>query len=312
MKHVLLTLMLLWLAALVLPASAADTVYYYYTNTLHSAAAITDAHGNVVERTYYAPYGRVLNRPMRDGPGYTGHDEDPATGLVYMQQRYYDALSGRFLSTDPVLPKDDGANFNRYWYADDNPYRYTDPDGRETGIAFHSEFVMMGAQAQTYQAPGDWLGPALQTAFASLPVFGPAFGILNAATSPTRGNVALAVAGVLPLGRLAEKGVAASKDVSRLAAPLMHDHHLLPREFKVFFSARGIDIDEHTISLGEKSHLLGVHGKGLGNMPGGWNKEWGAWIKENPNATQKDVFQRLGSMMDRYYMNGVPIHPYRQ
>lgn len=130
MKRVLLTLMLLGMAALVRPASAADTVYYYYTNTLQSAAAITDAHGNVVERTYYAPYGRVLNRPMRDGPGYTDHEEDPATGLVYMQQRYYDAQSGRFLSTDPVLPTDDGANFNRYWYAGDNPYRYTDPDGR--------------------------------------------------------------------------------------------------------------------------------------------------------------------------------------
>jgi hypothetical protein len=24
----------------------------------------------------------------------------------------------------------DGGNFNRYWYANDNPYRFTDPDGR--------------------------------------------------------------------------------------------------------------------------------------------------------------------------------------
>jgi RHS repeat-associated protein len=72
-----------------------------------------------------------LNRSLRNGPGYTGHEEDPATGLVYMQQRYYDAESGRFLSTDPVAADPNtGGSFNRYEYANDNPYRYTDPDGR--------------------------------------------------------------------------------------------------------------------------------------------------------------------------------------
>lgn len=132
MKRLLLALMLLRLAALAQPALATDTVYYYYTNTLHSAVLETDAQGNVVEQTtYYAPYGQVLNRSMRDGPGYTGHEEDPATGLNYMQQRYYDPQSGRFVSTDPVMPTDDGGNFNRYEYANDNPYRYTDPDGRQ-------------------------------------------------------------------------------------------------------------------------------------------------------------------------------------
>ncbi|MGH2506881.1 MAG: RHS repeat-associated core domain-containing protein, partial [Ktedonobacteraceae bacterium] len=79
------------LGALALPAFAHDTVYYYYTTPLHNVVIETDASGNVVEGpTYYAPYGQVLNRSLRDGPGYTGHEEDPATGLVYMQQRYYD------------------------------------------------------------------------------------------------------------------------------------------------------------------------------------------------------------------------------
>ena len=34
---------------------------------------------------------------------------------------------------DPVTanPKN-GSNFNRYWYANNNPYRFTDPDGRYT------------------------------------------------------------------------------------------------------------------------------------------------------------------------------------
>jgi uncharacterized protein RhaS with RHS repeats len=49
-----------------------------------------------------------------------------------MQQRYYDPMIGRFLSIDPVSadPKT-GGNFNRYKYAANNPYRFTDPDGRK-------------------------------------------------------------------------------------------------------------------------------------------------------------------------------------
>lgn len=110
-------------------AFAGDTVYYY-TDSLHSAVAETDAQGNVIERTYYAPYGQVLNRDLRDGPGYTGHEEDPETGLVYMQQWYYCPECGRFLSVDSVgVDPTTGGNFNRYEYAEDNPYRYTDPFG---------------------------------------------------------------------------------------------------------------------------------------------------------------------------------------
>lgn len=48
-----------------------------------------------------------------------------------MQQRYYDPAIGRFLSVDPVTADStNGNNFNRYKYASNNPYRFTDPDGR--------------------------------------------------------------------------------------------------------------------------------------------------------------------------------------
>jgi RHS repeat-associated protein len=58
--------------------------------------------------------------------------EDAQTGLDYMQQRYYDPGIGRFLSTDPVTAYEKPmTNFNRYVYALNNPYRFTDPDGRE-------------------------------------------------------------------------------------------------------------------------------------------------------------------------------------
>lgn len=48
-----------------------------------------------------------------------------------MRQRYYDPVSGRFLSADPVTTDPStGAMFNRYNYVHNNPYRFVDPDGR--------------------------------------------------------------------------------------------------------------------------------------------------------------------------------------
>jgi RHS repeat-associated protein len=64
--------------------------------------------------------------------GFTGHVNDPQTDLVYMQQRYYDPIAGRFLSVDPVVTDASiGRRFNRYVYANNSPYKYVDPDGRQ-------------------------------------------------------------------------------------------------------------------------------------------------------------------------------------
>jgi RHS repeat-associated protein len=57
---------------------------------------------------------------------------------LYMQQRYFDPIAGRFLSVDPVTTDaGTGSSFNRYVYATNNPYKFKDPDGREV-VAFYS------------------------------------------------------------------------------------------------------------------------------------------------------------------------------
>jgi RHS repeat-associated protein len=120
----------LWLVAAVATSAQAQTVEYLHTDALGSVVAVTDANRNVIERREYEPYGWQLTPAVSNGPGYTGHVQDAATGLVYMQQRYYDAQLGRFLSMDPVTANSGtGANFNRYWYADNNPYTFIDPTG---------------------------------------------------------------------------------------------------------------------------------------------------------------------------------------
>ena len=106
-----------------------DGLRYLHTDALGSLVAETDASKTVMQRYHYEPYGAAFGTSP-DGPGYAGNVMDPS-GLTYMQARYYDPQLGRFLSTDPVDPDPmSGMNFNRYAYADGNPYRYIDPSGR--------------------------------------------------------------------------------------------------------------------------------------------------------------------------------------
>lgn len=104
------------------------TTTYIHTDALRSPVAETSATGAVTKRYRYEPYGAPTNGSYEQGPGYAGHVTDAATGLSYMQQRYYDSVGGRFLSVDPVAAS--GGSFNRYWYANNSPYKYIDPDGR--------------------------------------------------------------------------------------------------------------------------------------------------------------------------------------
>jgi RHS repeat-associated protein len=104
---------------------------YQHTDALGSPVAVTNEAGSVIERNDYEPYGAIIGKPNKSGIGYTGHVMDGDTGLTYMQQRYYDQSIGRFLSVDPVTANSStGANFNRYMYANNNPYRFVDQDGR--------------------------------------------------------------------------------------------------------------------------------------------------------------------------------------
>jgi RHS repeat-associated protein len=113
-------------------SSGAVGVRYLHTDALGSPVAETDSAGAVVKRNSYEPYGAQYGANNIDGIGYTGHVMDQATGLTYMQQRYYDAQVGRFLGGDPVMPDtESGSNFNRYWYGNNNPSTFFDPDGRE-------------------------------------------------------------------------------------------------------------------------------------------------------------------------------------
>jgi hypothetical protein len=88
---------------------------------------------------------------------------------VYMQQRYYDPIAMRFVSVDPVhVDTSSGGNFNRYWYANNSPYAYSDPSGTtpaHVAAAAGGGFVggLFGLAAEAYRQvrDRDFDGPAL-------------------------------------------------------------------------------------------------------------------------------------------------------
>jgi RHS repeat-associated protein len=104
----------------------------------------TEMVGSVVETaTTYKPYGEVLEQTGTSGTvyGFTGEQEDGATGLLYLRARYYNSSLKTFMSRDPWegsprLPQSQGQN---YLYVLNNPVNYTDPTGltRETEARCH-------------------------------------------------------------------------------------------------------------------------------------------------------------------------------
>jgi len=61
---------------------------------------------------------------------YKGYLWIPSTGFYYLNARFYDPTTGRFVSEDPqgITPGDAGS-FNAYAYADNNPVTMSDPTG---------------------------------------------------------------------------------------------------------------------------------------------------------------------------------------
>ncbi len=129
-------------------------VTYYHNDLLGSPVAATDEQGEIKWRKSYKPYGEEIetgNDP-EEFVGYTGHRLDAETGLVYAGARHYDPLIGRFYGVDPVGVRESVEGnpmmFNRYAYGNNSPYKFVDPDGRESQDALYESLGMPNPNAK--------------------------------------------------------------------------------------------------------------------------------------------------------------------
>jgi RHS repeat-associated protein len=107
---------------------------WYVYNGLGSVVGEVDPAGNYTASGEYDVYG-APRASTQSGTfdtrqryvGQLGHQTDPETGgLIYMQARYYDPGTGRFISEDPEL-----SGLNWFIYCDDSPINYVDAKGTD-------------------------------------------------------------------------------------------------------------------------------------------------------------------------------------
>ncbi|MBK7077737.1 MAG: DUF1308 domain-containing protein [Myxococcales bacterium] len=118
-------------------------VRYHLTTPQGSTAVELDEAGQLISYEEYLPHGgsafiagddvrEVARRDVR----YAGKERDRATGLDAYPQRYYAPWLGRWLSPDPIGPKD---GLNLYAFVGGDPVGYVDPEGTERKRAADEE-----------------------------------------------------------------------------------------------------------------------------------------------------------------------------
>jgi len=116
--------------------------YYMITDHLGTVHAVVNSCGSVVESYKYDAWGRVLG--VYDGDGkplektaignnylWQGRWYSWNTGLYYFRARWYDPITGRWLSKDPIGIS---GGLNQYVFADNSAVNRRDPPGLEAGL----------------------------------------------------------------------------------------------------------------------------------------------------------------------------------
>ena len=122
------------------------TAYYYTTNAQGDVTGITDSNCNTVVEYTYDAWGKLLNTTgsMASTVGnvnpflYRGYYYGSESSLYYLNSRYYDPRTGRFINPDGtnILEVEDGSviDINLFVYSENNCINNKDSDGN---YSFH-------------------------------------------------------------------------------------------------------------------------------------------------------------------------------
>ena len=111
--------------------------YYFYTEDQRgSTINVLDSSANRVVSYQYTDFGEVSETKASGYSDfvneiqYTGAIYDELTGLLYLNARYYDPSTGRFITQDSYRgEKNDEDTWHLYAYCANNPINYVDPSG---------------------------------------------------------------------------------------------------------------------------------------------------------------------------------------
>jgi len=108
---------------------------YLHADALGNVRQVTDASGAVLGSRRYSPFGEVVAGTGSLSPlGFTGEQQNAASGLTYLRARYYHPALGRFLTPDSIVPDAaDGQAWNAYAYAYNDVVNRVDPSGFAPG-----------------------------------------------------------------------------------------------------------------------------------------------------------------------------------
>ncbi|MDP1830563.1 MAG: RHS repeat-associated core domain-containing protein [Geothrix sp.] len=106
---------------------------------LGSPRIVTGPTGLKESQQKYLPYGELLEQSdtFKSSKGYTNHEQTDASGLIYMQARFYVPWFGRFASPDPAMDQhfENTQSWNIYSYVRNSPIMSTDPTGMQEAIS---------------------------------------------------------------------------------------------------------------------------------------------------------------------------------
>ena len=136
----------------------ASNEFYYVKDSLGNIRVILDKSGNIMVEYNYDTWGNFVAEKVREVSigsvtvdlvslnafTYRGYYYDKESGLYYLINRYYDPVTGRFISPDDVGYLDFESFFgtNRYAYCLDDPVNYIDPEGKFAITSFVISLVV--------------------------------------------------------------------------------------------------------------------------------------------------------------------------
>jgi RHS repeat-associated protein len=111
--------------------SSSGAPTYLLADQLGSTRALTGSAGSLTATFTYDAWGNLAGSTGSATTPfmYAGQYLDSTTGLYYMQARWYDPVTGQFLSVDPLV----GQTGEPYGYAGDDPLDASDPAGDFAG-----------------------------------------------------------------------------------------------------------------------------------------------------------------------------------